>query len=273
MLTHMQENSLAQARVYAATLGQFLMAPVKSVDVDDGRARGSTFHETEADHCVLYQISFGKDMSKKRGKYTNRIKVLPLEILKGVIENAYTGKTDNEGDDDDENKNMLDTGKELLHAIAIAQMMPQIFWSLISHCRPWLESDSNIQEYYLSVEDMLRQLLPNLDWSYLNRDGRQQLFSEQAKENLRQAKMNYDEWVLITPTEYDEDELMAYISSDEQSMECNIAKTYSSLMIQSKSEPRCFNQRQLANAETDYLHSKLIQECKKSAIEPPLFII
>ena len=32
-LTHMQENSLAQARVYAATLGQFLMAPVKSVDV------------------------------------------------------------------------------------------------------------------------------------------------------------------------------------------------------------------------------------------------
>lgn len=64
----MQENSLAQARVYAATLGQFLMAPVKSVDVDDGRALGSTFHETEKDHCILYQISFGTDMSKKRGQ-------------------------------------------------------------------------------------------------------------------------------------------------------------------------------------------------------------
>jgi hypothetical protein len=64
-LTHMQENSLAQALVYAATLGQFLMAPVKSVDVDDGRALGSTFHETEKDHCLLYRISFGTDMSKK----------------------------------------------------------------------------------------------------------------------------------------------------------------------------------------------------------------
>jgi hypothetical protein len=78
----MQENSLAQARVYATTLGQFLMALVKSVDVDDGRALGSTFHETEKDHCILYQISFGTDVSKKRGKYTNRIKVLPLDILK-----------------------------------------------------------------------------------------------------------------------------------------------------------------------------------------------
>ena len=78
----MQENSLAQAHVYSATLGQFLMAPVKSVNVDDGRALGSMFHETEKDHCVLYQISFGKDISKKRGKYIDRIKVLVLDILK-----------------------------------------------------------------------------------------------------------------------------------------------------------------------------------------------
>ncbi len=61
----MQENSLAQAGVYAATVVQFLMALVKSVDVDDGIVLGSTFHETEKDHCVLFQISFGTDMSKK----------------------------------------------------------------------------------------------------------------------------------------------------------------------------------------------------------------
>ena len=48
-----------------ATVGQFLMALVKSVDVDDGRAFGSTFHKTEKEHCILYQISFGMDMSKK----------------------------------------------------------------------------------------------------------------------------------------------------------------------------------------------------------------
>jgi hypothetical protein len=52
-------------------------------------------------------------------------------------------------------------------------------------------------------------------------------------------------------------------------MEYNIAKTYTSLMIWSKSEPRCFNQKQLTNTETEYLHNKLIRECKKSAIEPP----
>jgi hypothetical protein len=113
-----------------------------------------------------------------------------------------------------------------------------------------LESDSSIQEYYLSVEEMLWQLLPNLDWSYLNCDGWQWLLSKQAKENLCQAKKNCNEWILITPTEYDKDELMACISSDERSMEYNIAKTYTSLMIRSKFEPHCFNQRQLANTET-----------------------
>ncbi len=55
---------MVQARVYAATLGQFLMALLKSVNVDDGRALGSTFHKTEKDQCILYQISFGMDMSK-----------------------------------------------------------------------------------------------------------------------------------------------------------------------------------------------------------------
>ena len=95
-------------------------------------------------------------------------------------------------------------------------MMPQIFWSIVSHCRPCSELDPNIDGYYLSVEDMLRQLLPNLDWLYLNRDGRKRLLSKQAKENIYQAKQNCDEWLLITPTEYDEDELMACIACDEQ---------------------------------------------------------
>jgi hypothetical protein len=111
-----------------------------------------------------------------------------LYILKGVSENAYTSKKDDEGDDANKNKNLLDTGKELLRPIAIAQMMPQIFWSLIYHCRPCLESDSNIQVYYLSVEDMFRQLLPNFDWLYLNHNGQQRLLSEQAKENLRRQR-------------------------------------------------------------------------------------
>ncbi len=54
--------------------------------------------------------------------------------------------------------------------------------------------------------------------------------SEQAKENIRQAKKNCDEWLLVTPTEYNKDELMACITCDEQSNEFDVAKTYISLM-------------------------------------------
>ncbi len=71
-------------------------------------------------------------MSKKGGQYIDRVSILPLEIIKRAIENAYTRKTDDDDDydndnDDDGNKNMIDTKKELLRPIAIAQMMPQLF--------------------------------------------------------------------------------------------------------------------------------------------------
>ena len=86
------------------------------------------------------------------------------------------------------------------------------------------------------------------------------IVEQTSKKNICQAKKNCNGWLLITPTEYVEDELMACISSDESSMEYNIAMTYTSLMIRSKSEARCYDQRQLANTETEYIHNKLIWE-------------
>ena len=88
-LSNMEETSRAQSRVFSATLGHFLMAPVKCVEVDDGRVLGSTSHEKEKDNFVLHQITFGQDMSKKGGMYTDRIKLLPLDFLTRVIENVY----------------------------------------------------------------------------------------------------------------------------------------------------------------------------------------
>ena len=169
----MQEISQAHARVHAPTLGQFLMAPVKSVEVDAGTMLGSTLHQIGGEDCVSHQITYGKQMLKTGGQYIVRVDILPLDIVKSVIENAYTSKTDDDDDYDDDdddngNKNVIDTGKDLLCPIAIAQMMPQLFWSVVSHCRPSSES-----EYYLPMEDVVRQLLPHLDWSCLNRDGRQ----------------------------------------------------------------------------------------------------
>ena len=63
----MQENSQAQSHIYAATHDQFLMAVVKSVDLDGGAVFSFSFHETEEDHYVSYQITYGKEMSKRGG--------------------------------------------------------------------------------------------------------------------------------------------------------------------------------------------------------------
>ncbi len=84
----MQEISQAHAHVHAATLGQFFMAPVKSVEVDAGTMLGSKFHQIGEDHCVSHQSTYGKDMPKKGGQYIDRASVLPLDIIKSVIENA-----------------------------------------------------------------------------------------------------------------------------------------------------------------------------------------
>ena len=76
--------------------------------------------------CVPPNYLWKKDLSKTRGQYIDRVDVLPLDIIKSVIENAYTSKTDDDNDfddddDDDGNNNVIDTGKELLRPIAIAQ--------------------------------------------------------------------------------------------------------------------------------------------------------
>jgi hypothetical protein len=44
------------------------------------------------------------------------------------------------------------------------------------------------------------------------------IIEQTSKRSLHQAKKNCSEWLLITPTEYDKDELMA-CSSDEWSTE------------------------------------------------------
>ena len=69
----MQEISQAHVRVHAATLGQFFMAPEKSVEVDTGTMLGSTFHQIGEDDCVSHQITYGKEMSKKGGQYIDRV--------------------------------------------------------------------------------------------------------------------------------------------------------------------------------------------------------
>ncbi len=91
-LSNMQEISRVHACVYSVTLGQFLVAPVKCVDVDNGRVRVQVNMKKE--RIILYctKITLGQDMSKKRGMFTDTIKVLPLDFSTRVIKNVYTSK-------------------------------------------------------------------------------------------------------------------------------------------------------------------------------------
>ena len=51
------------------------------------------------------------------------------------------------------------------------------FWSLVHHC-----SNSSLS-VNTSVEEMLKNMQPGLDWSHLERGGRSRTLSEKAKEN------------------------------------------------------------------------------------------
>ncbi len=66
------------------------------------------------------------------------------------------------GEDEDENIDVNDAGKELLYP-SYCNCSDDATNFLVSSipCRPSLDSESNIQEYYFPVEDMLRQLLPH----------------------------------------------------------------------------------------------------------------
>ena len=90
--------------------------------------------------------------------------------------------------------------------------IPSYFWSLVHHC-----SNSSLS-VTTSVEEMLKNMQPGLDWSHLERGGRSRTLYEKAKENRRQeldAHGDNDEggatdidWDLDTPSKEDKEGLV-----------------------------------------------------------------
>ncbi len=66
-----------------------------------------------------------------------------------------------------------------LHPLFVAGI-PSYFWSLVHHC------SNSLLSVNTSVEEMLKNMQPGLDWSHLERGGRLCTLSEKAKENKRQ---------------------------------------------------------------------------------------
>ena len=67
-----------------------------------------------------------------RGRYEEQVEIIGLAALKGVLELVYNTKSSNDPDQNDGDKNT--DGKEMLQPVAIAQMSPRVFWSLVYHC-------------------------------------------------------------------------------------------------------------------------------------------
>ena len=121
----------------------------------------------------------------------------------------------------------------------------------------------------MSVEEMLKNMQPELDWSHLERGGRSRTLSEKAKENHRQAleaqgdKNKGDatdiDWDLDTPSKEDKEGLVECIGPGEQ------VDDFISILA-SLSEPHeCKNPRQLANVYPEVLFTNLNNKCGKKA--------
>lgn len=170
------EVSRAQVRVSAVENGDYKLERVKGGSIVDGGVVLGTASESNENSLgrTMYQVSYGKGI-EGRGQFSEQVEIIGLDALKSTIKMVYNSKTSNdeEGDATD--------GREMLRPAAIAQMSPRMFWSLVYHCT------SNVPRPQ-SVESMLREMMPEFDWTHLDRGGRKRALSEKAKENLRQEK-------------------------------------------------------------------------------------
>jgi len=199
------EASRASVRVASVDAGEYSLQIVKSgtVMVGGGVVLGTAndHRKTEegddtVDHDVelgrtLFVASYSKGMDG-RGTYEETVEIIGLAILRSVLESVYN--TDPSSNDDDEyGPPKTEDGR--LHPVLIAQLSPRVFWSLVYHCGGGDDGSSGGEDRQLTaprpcVEDMLRTVLPQLDWSHLDRGGRLRALSEKARENLRQTTAN-----------------------------------------------------------------------------------
>ncbi|EED95543.1 predicted protein [Thalassiosira pseudonana CCMP1335] len=180
------EKSRAQVRVMAVENGEFEM-----VKGDGGNVLGETNHDGSSGELErnLYTVSYSKGI-EGRGKYEEQVEIIGLDALKAVLQSVYNSRSSSGDDDDSEEEGENVDGREMLRPADMAQMSPRVFWSLVFQCTRTEEKKaaSTQQQHHPSVEEMLQNIMPNLDWSHLERGGRKRNLSEKAKENLKQAK-------------------------------------------------------------------------------------
>ena len=153
-----------------------------------------------------------------------------------------------------------------LHPLFVAGI-PSYFWSLVHHC-----SNSSLS-VTKSVEEMLKNMQPGLDWSHLERGGRSRTLSEKAKENCRQELEAHGDknegdatdidWDLDTPSKDDKEGLADCIGPGE------LVDEFISILASLSGPHKCKNSRQIANADPEGLFLNLNNKCGKKIYHPP----
>ena len=195
------EASRAAVRVTAVNTGEYSFEKVKGGSIVDGGGvvLGTASDQNEGDSSAaeepnnelrrtLYTVSYSKGM-EGRGRYDEQVEIIGLAMLKGVLEHVYNS-SDNDTSEEDCSSSEGGGQDGRLRPVMIAQLSPRAFWSLVFHST---EAAHGALTTQLSLDDMLRSTLPQLDWSHLERGGRKRALSEKARENLRQSQPAVDD--------------------------------------------------------------------------------
>ena len=165
------EASRAVVRVDAVRSGKF--AIVAKAGNDDAAAASNGSGTASASHAGMYVARYSKGV-EGRGEYEEDVEIIALGALRAVVAAVHADHSE-EGEEEGGEAGATGSGREMLRPVSMAQLSPRVFWSLAHHYpgKP--------------TEDALRELLPDLDWTFLN--GRSRMLSEKARENLHQDKV------------------------------------------------------------------------------------
>ena len=259
-----RKESKALSRLMAVSTGNYAIKVLKSGSkVGDGYLVGGETHAAKVDRYgrshggskSFIEVFFGNKI-ERRLMQTEVVELLSYNAVKDLVEYGHNipSKSDSEEPD------------FKLRPLFVAGI-PSYFWSLVHHC-----SNSSLS-VTTSVEDMLKYMQPELDWSHLERGGRSRTLSEKAKENRRQELEAHGDnnegdatdidWDLDTPSKDDKEGLVECIGPGE------LVDDFISILALLAEPHECKNPRQLANADPEVLFAHLNNKCGKNNIPPP----
>ncbi len=187
---------------------------------------------------------------------TEVVELLSYNAVKVLVEYGLNIPSESESEEPDYK----------LHPVFVAGIS-SYFWSLMHHCS---NSSLNVPT---SVEEMLKNMQPGLDWSHLEKGGRLHTLSEKAKENCRQELEAHGDknegdatdidWYLDTPSKENKEGLVECIGPGE------LVDDFISILVSLSGPHKCKNPRQLAKADPEVLFANLKNKCGKKNTPPP----